>query len=47
MNIYCPDGMDCPWWPICHDDKPEDDLCPLLNRDPERTEPIDKQIERW
>lgn len=48
MDRECPDGMDCPWWSICHDDKPEDDPCPLLSRkDNDKQKPLDKLIWEW
>ena len=42
------DGIDCPWWPICHDQKAADDPCPLLDRDTDPNKPLDKLIkEEW
>jgi len=45
MDINCPDGMDCAWWPHCQDTKTEDEPCPLLDTDTDPTKPIDKLIE--
>jgi hypothetical protein len=46
MDNYCPDGMDCDKWCICHDDDDQDE-CPLVTNQYDRTTPVDKLMERW
>ena len=48
MDRDCPDGMDCPYWPVCQDSKPVGDDCPLLDReDNDKQKPLDKLIWEW
>jgi hypothetical protein len=43
----CPDGLDCPYYWICKDGKETGEVCPFFDREPDRNEPIDKQIKEW
>jgi hypothetical protein len=54
-DIYCPDGIDCPLFGTCKirddyttldvDEGDYMDLCPLMDRDGDRTKPLDKLFE--
>lgn len=48
MDRECPDGMDCPYWASCQDDRQIGDPCPLLEReDTDNHKPLDKLIWEW
>jgi hypothetical protein len=40
----CPDGLDCPMYDECHEDKCPEDGCPLVEKFIEPTVPLDKII---
>jgi hypothetical protein len=44
MDDNCPDGLDCPMYHDCHEDKEPGETCPLLDQQYDRDVPLDKII---